>query len=350
MSKRAIFQDMINMLSGKSDMTKAQTEKFCRQFFTTIREALLREDYVKVKGLGIFKLINVSGRESVDVNTGQRIEISAHNRIVFTPDKTMASRINRPFENFETVVLDEADEGNEPATNVPDVKSDEQGETDMEEERSQSIYLGDDDEAEDGGQVNLMPEQEHADVPVQDEPEQDNASDLQTDTEEEPQEEYEIDSGTPVWKKILCAALLLLLLGAAYFVGYYRLLGNTDILPSAPKSVGKEMPKQTAPVPAVKDTMALPDDSIAETKETDWKAEAAKYEQMPNADYLIVGELETHEMGVGESIIRLSQKLYGSKDMAKYVIFHNHISNPDVIHVGKKVVFPKLHKSEDTEN
>ena len=348
MSKRAIFQDMINMLSGKSDISKAQAEKFCRQFFSTIREALLREDYVKVKGLGTFKLINVSGRESVDVNTGQRIEISAHNRIVFTPDKTMASRINRPFENFETVVVDEPDESDVSITETPTVnETDEQRDMEI-EECSQSIYLGDNEETEEKNEVILTQEQEKADNLSEQDTVPNSTSDTPEDTEE-PQE-YETESRFPVWKKILCAVLLLLMLTVAYFIGYYKLLGNTDLPLSMQTSVNTEQTTRIAALSAVKDTTNLSNDSIGDVKETDLAADASKYEQMPNAEYLIVGELETHEMGVGESIIRLSQKLYGSKDMAKYVIFYNHISNPDVVHVGRKVVFPKLLKKENSEN
>ena len=107
MDNRATMQELARMLAEKSGCSKAFSEQFVRQFFSDIREALLTENYVKIKGLGTFKLILVNERESVDIRSGERIEISAHHRLAFTPDKEMAQRINSPFESFETVILDE---------------------------------------------------------------------------------------------------------------------------------------------------------------------------------------------------------------------------------------------------
>lgn len=75
--------------------------------FELIEEALVTEKYVKVKGLGTFKLTEVESRESVNVNTGERIEIQGHTKISFTPDSGMKDLINKPFAHFETVILNE---------------------------------------------------------------------------------------------------------------------------------------------------------------------------------------------------------------------------------------------------
>ena len=75
--------------------------------FELIEEALATEKYVKVKGLGTFKLTEVESRESVNVNTGERIEIQGHTKISFTPDSSMKDLINKPFAHFETVILNE---------------------------------------------------------------------------------------------------------------------------------------------------------------------------------------------------------------------------------------------------
>lgn len=81
------------------------------------------EKYVKVKGLGTFKLTEVESRESVNVNTGERFQIQGHNKISFTPDTTMKDLINKPFAHFETVILNEN-------TQLEDTKIEMEGEDD----------------------------------------------------------------------------------------------------------------------------------------------------------------------------------------------------------------------------
>ena len=75
--------------------------------FDLIEETLATEKYVKVKGLGPFKLTEVDSRESVNVNTGERIEIQGHTKVSFTPDTSMKDLINKPFAHFETVILND---------------------------------------------------------------------------------------------------------------------------------------------------------------------------------------------------------------------------------------------------
>lgn len=78
---------------------------FTAECFKLIAEVLPRDKYVKVKGLGTFKLIMVEPRESVDVNTGERILIRGHQKVTFTPDTSMRDIINEPFSCFETTPI-----------------------------------------------------------------------------------------------------------------------------------------------------------------------------------------------------------------------------------------------------
>ena len=75
--------------------------------FDIIREALQHDDQVKIKGLGTFKIVGVGARQSVDVNTGERIVIGGHEKITFTPDAVMREMVNKPFSQFDTVILNE---------------------------------------------------------------------------------------------------------------------------------------------------------------------------------------------------------------------------------------------------
>lgn len=107
MSEKITLQDIVELLAEKHGMTKKDADIFVRGMFELIEEALATEKYVKVKGLGTFKLTEVESRESVHVSTGERIEIQGHTKISFTPDSGMKDLINKPFAHFETVILNE---------------------------------------------------------------------------------------------------------------------------------------------------------------------------------------------------------------------------------------------------
>ena len=107
MNEKITLQDIINLLCEKQGISPKDSETFVRTMFDVIEEALTNEKYVKIKGLGTFKLTEVNSRESVHVNTGERIEIQGHSKVSFTPDTSMKELINKPFSHFETVVLNE---------------------------------------------------------------------------------------------------------------------------------------------------------------------------------------------------------------------------------------------------
>lgn len=107
MNERLTIQDLTDLLAAKHGMTKKDAETFVREFFLLIEEALENEKYIKIKGLGTFKLIEVDSRESVNVNTGERFQIKGHTKVSFTPDTNLRDTINKPFAHFETVVLNE---------------------------------------------------------------------------------------------------------------------------------------------------------------------------------------------------------------------------------------------------
>ena len=107
MNEKINLQDLVNLFCEKQGLNKKEAELFVKTMFDLIEEALATEKYVKIKGFGTFKLTEVNSRESVDVNTGERIEIQGHSKVTFTPDTTMKDLINKPFSHFETVILNE---------------------------------------------------------------------------------------------------------------------------------------------------------------------------------------------------------------------------------------------------
>ena len=106
MSKTTI-KELALSLSEKHDLSKADAERFVSTIFEVINDGLEDDKLVKVKGLGAFKIIGVAARKSVDVNTGEPIVIEGRNKISFTPDASMRDDVNKPFSQFETVIIND---------------------------------------------------------------------------------------------------------------------------------------------------------------------------------------------------------------------------------------------------
>ena len=101
------IQEIATKLTDQNGLSKKEATLFVNMMFETIREALEQDKVVKVKGLGTFKIIDVDPRESVNVNTGERVLIEGHNKITFTPDALIKELVNKPFSQFETIVLND---------------------------------------------------------------------------------------------------------------------------------------------------------------------------------------------------------------------------------------------------
>ena len=101
------IKDLARQLSEQYELSKEDAEKFVEQMFAVLNEGLHYDKQVKVKGLGTFKVMSVAPRKSVNVQTGEPIIIEGREKISFTPDASMRDAVNRPFAQFETVVLNE---------------------------------------------------------------------------------------------------------------------------------------------------------------------------------------------------------------------------------------------------
>ena len=99
--------ELARMLSSKHNMSQADAENFVRIMFAVVGDGLEQEKLVKIKSFGTFKMGSVKDRESVDVNTGERIVIEGRNKINFTSDNALRDFVNRPFAQFETVMVND---------------------------------------------------------------------------------------------------------------------------------------------------------------------------------------------------------------------------------------------------
>lgn len=360
MNEKKTLQDIVNLLCEKQGISPKEAETFVRTMFDLIEEALTNEKYVKIKGLGTFKLTEVNSRESVHVNTGERIEIQGHSKISFTPDTTMKELINKPFSHFETVVLNEGVELED--TDVEDVVETPEAETTVMVEETVIPPIEEKIAIENKEEIIEEPEPE---VPIEEtmvetteteeltvevEPTSASAS---TETEEEkpvsieekeetqtpfvPQDE-EKKSSRILWGIIIALVLIILF-------GFYWLFMRPDTTEVAPTIPVQE--KVTEPAPVVEE-VKQPEDTLEIVQYVELSAEELRNERVPSLadtlDYQIVGTKEKYTLQKGETIIRASVKYFGSKKYWPYIVKHNMdvLEDPDNIPAGAQVKIPML--------
>ena len=104
---KILMKDIASQLAKKKNIRISEAENYLDAFFAVIHDGLKADKLVKIKGFGTFKLIEVRDRESVDVNTGERVLIDGHTKITFTPENSLKEMVNKPFSQFETVELND---------------------------------------------------------------------------------------------------------------------------------------------------------------------------------------------------------------------------------------------------
>ena len=104
---RLTINSLAKLLMQKHGLDKTEALQFLTAVFETVQYGLQKDKQVKVKGLGTFKVIEVEARESINVNTGERLLIESHSKITFVPDTAMKDLVNKPFSSFETVILND---------------------------------------------------------------------------------------------------------------------------------------------------------------------------------------------------------------------------------------------------
>lgn len=408
MSNKISQQELAASFAARKGLPKKQAELFVRTMFEIVQEYVLKEGLVKIKGLGTFKLISVESRSSVDVSTGERIQIESHSKITFTPDKGLADQVNKPFAGFTTVILN-------PDTKLEDMESMELNESLLPELKPEELV--EDSETENLPDVEIeeeVPADEEV-MPVDEEevPAADDEEEVEKVVEEQPKaEEYVItfdeqteqpEAGQEEEKDMTnesktvdsevirqmvmravnremkkqrgvvlswgwvatCMLLVLALLIGSFMLGY-RMGGDANGLAfcwptesktavkkpevRAEKTVVNNPKKKDAPVKAEEPadtTRAKPKapETPTELQVKPVKAKpVVKYEQMPGGAYEIVGVKGEHVMKAGDNLLKIARKNYGDMKLASYIVFFNHIENPDVVPLGAKLKLPELVK------
>lgn len=389
--------ELAAVLSKRYGVNKKDATGFVTQMFDIIQQSLEQDKLVKIKGLGTFKIIDVDDRESVNVNTGERVLIEGHPKITFVPDALMKELVNKPFSQFETVVLNDGvdfeDAASEPSVAEPEIVETEPAVLESESEPAamplvdfepepepELIPVSESEAApksEPAPKSEAAPEPEPVQEPAMEaEPEQE--ADPETETEEESEsqeEEYEEEAsdGKKWW-----LALLALLIGLAggYILGNYFPFSTTQtpqqevvkpVVPDsaliATKAAVDSIDSVTVAEPEVEEVKAEAP-KVAEPKVETPKAEAPKAEAPKAAEpdkkavdqldqyqkkdsrvrtgaWRIVGTAQVVKVKEGETLSRISRRYLGP-DMECYIEVYNNITASTPLKAGQEIKIPQL--------
>ena len=345
---KIFLQDLADGLARRKSISKKDADAFVRNVFDIIGQNLLTDQLVKVKGLGTFKMITVDSRESINVNTGERITIDSHTKITFTPDAILRDRVNRPFADFDTVVLnDDTKTEDMEALTAPFLAAEqkersEKGETRNIETRNIETRSEKEEPVVEPTPVAEEPVAEPTPVaePVAE-------TKTKKKTKKKTEEKKPVEKSGSCWKWMFWILLLLVvLLVAAYILhekGYLNLPKEEPVVETPVVQV--EKPDTTAVEEAKEDTVEVQAEEVKEEKPVqNLKELIAQNPQFENGDYWIVGTKATHVIEKGDDFSKLAQKYYDDKTLVSYIIKYNNFRDPSHIYVGAEVKIPELVK------
>ena len=379
------LNNIAKVLVEKNGLEPKEAMTFTTAMFDLIHDRLNEEGIVKVKGLGTFKMIRVEARESINVRTGERVLIDSHAKITFTPDAVMKELVNKPFSQFETVVLNDDVE-------FTDMKSEETTDETNNSEQSESLV----DVVSEGGTPEpapvvapepapvvapepvaeptpvvapepvaevapeptpvVAPEQTREvpepTVPSADEESEEKTSAVQTCYEEDEEESH--------WLRNIGWAFLVLVLMAASAVGGY--LYGVGQIPSQTAMADTVSAVKVNPV--VTDTLvndSLKADSVAVKTEAKHEDKAAseqqpqektsqnphdKYAEMDarvrTGAYKITGLDREVKVRAGDNLKRIARRELGSDDMVCYIEVFNKMNASAELKEGQTIKIPAL--------
>lgn len=372
MNEKVNIQNLIELLVEKHRIAPKEAEEFVKTFFAVIEKGLEQDKYVKIKGLGTFKLIGVESRGSIDVNTGERIEIQGHTKVSFTPDSALKELINRPFGHFETVILNE----NTVLEDTPIERTD--------ENELEDTSIGQNAANESAAISDIFPEAASPSIESvivtenvaieenADEQEKEGESSTTEETQKNSQKTEDTDKGVLPQAVIKenkgnglkwFAIVLICVLGACASIVFYLYYPDLQEK-SAPISLEEEYTSPTVMVDLKQDY--IQEDSLKRTEDTlriQQSTNPASKQQVEipqkvvkettvnaqpvepdSVNYEIMGTETTYTVKEGETLTRISLRFYGTKALWPYIVKHNAdvLKNPNNVTSGTTLKIPKL--------
>ncbi len=331
------LQDLIDLLVKRHDMERADADAFVKLFFSLIEEGLAADRYVKIKGLGTFKLIDT--------------------RITFSPDSAMKDLVNKPFSHFETVVLNDKthfDDMPENESPISDLETDESV-----KDASDSTSGNDSDEATLSEEVESVLE-EVSDQSVEEEnPVLAKAKEGQSfvQSESEAVERCSASSTSIPWCMVASILLVGVIAGGFMVWSMFRTASTvkmSSVEPKEPIAV-IEHDSVASDTLTVDSAMVSKEEAVANERRQDSAKVVAinpEREEEPKGGlslsdavtYAIVGTRATHQLQYGETLVKLARRYYGNKKLWPYIARYNKeaLADVDNIPVGTTIRIPEL--------
>lgn len=374
--EKILLNNIAEELVAKSGISREMATNFMHVFFKTIEKGLHEDGMVKVKGLGTFKLQNVSERGSVDVNTGERIIIKGYSKVAFIPDSSMKEFVNRPFAHFEPTelndgYLDEEVISTDDCNNADvanEIGEENEAEEVVEEDMADIATVKEDIVVD--GIVNVSEAEETI---AEDTVEEESKSvDM---VESVPQSNTSRNERRGCWWFVIFLFLVL----ATLFIGYFSVnpvaekplheevegKGDIRVNPNLEEELAEEwadvqmvsvqsseemesvladsMDKQSAVVESAPDTLSVEGKSATVSIVETLQAKNLKdITPADTTDYVVVGVIAVHKLKRGETIIQLSNKYYGDKRLWPYIVAYNRMERFNSVAIGQEIRIPLL--------
>ena len=368
MNEKISFPDLVGLLSSKMNITKKEAETFLKEFFTVSTEVITSGEELRINGLGLFKPIWVEARGSINVQTGEPVEIPGHYKLSFIPDKVLREAVNAPFSSFSVEVLNDhvpiedmtavpsqdIDENND-ICNTENVELQDSKEIREKEEEDEPIepaheYIQEDKSADEESSESTVSSQEIE--KFQEEIIQPESETKVEEKEEDCYEDYLRKSASrkSFWWGVLSAfgIIIICLAGGIFFMGndspYVVKIGEYTL------SLGKQS-IDSRPMNNNPELVVLPEnkDTLSEM-EKDSVLKDSVISASPLAAPEVKPVIETIRSGV--FLTTLARKYFGHKAFWVYIYEENKdvIKNPNQVPIGTRLTIPSASKYDIDAN
>ncbi len=352
MDAKLNIPDISLLLAKQCDISVSKAETFSKQFFDIIIEGLDKDGLVKINGLGTFKIIDVASRGSVNINTGEKIEIKGHRKITFIPAETLKDKVNEAFAMFEPIeVTDEYTDDEECiATNEivetttmepanAKCESEEIVATEPAEEQKNIAADTDACSEPDAPAVGIAETPTDA-VSVVTAP---NAPTETASSVAKPLSTNNAKKKRKALRYIIPAvALLVIAIGVPYMLHEeHNTLEKTNVV------VEEKTPATVSAV--VKDTVANEIVATIENEKTEFvlidelkQIPLSKISLNDTVLYKSHGDMAIHKVGVDETLTKIALKYYNDKKLWPYLVKYNNLDNHNQLEIGMELKIPVL--------
>lgn len=367
MNEKISFPDLVGLLSSKMNITKKEAETFLKEFFTVSTEVITSGEELRINGLGLFKPIWVEARGSINIQTGEPVEIPGHYKLSFIPDKVLREAVNAPFSSFSVEVLNDhvpiedmtavpsqdIDENND-ICNTENVELQDSKEIREKEEEDEPIepaheYIQEDKSADEESSESTVSSQEIE--KFQEEIIQPESETKVEEKEEDCYEDYLRKSASrkSFWWGVLSAfGIIICLAGGIFFMGndspYVVKIGEYTL------SLGKQS-IDSRPMNNNPESVVLPEnkDTLSEM-EKDSVLKDSVISVSPLAAPEVKPVIETIRSGV--FLTTLARKYFGHKAFWVYIYEENKdvIKNPNQVPIGTRLTIPSASKYDIDAN